>query len=176
MSRRVARVIVERWGRAVFAPPARWQAIAAFRQQHGCRPPWFLVLSPGHACNPACPGCYASLSAGPAKLPWSTLDRIMREAKELWAVPLFVFSGGEPLRYRSQGKDLPDRVEKHADYLFLTFTNGTLIDAPLADEACCRQMLAQAEQNASISREIWEQEYLQTGACHSIPTLAPPKP
>jgi MoaA/NifB/PqqE/SkfB family radical SAM enzyme len=132
LSRHVARVIVERWSRALFAPPARRQSVTAFEEQHGCRPPWFLVLSPGHACNLACPGCYASSGAGAAKLPWSTLDRVMREARELWGVPLFAFSGGEPLLYRSQGKDLLDCVEKHADCLFLLFTNGTLIDAPLA--------------------------------------------
>jgi MoaA/NifB/PqqE/SkfB family radical SAM enzyme len=51
----------------------------------------------------------------------------MTEAKELWGVPLFVFSGGEPLAYHSQGRDLLDAVEKHSDCLFLMFTNGTLI-------------------------------------------------
>jgi MoaA/NifB/PqqE/SkfB family radical SAM enzyme len=55
------------------------------------------------------------------------LDRIMTEAKQQWGVSLFVFSGGEPLAYRSQGKDLLDIVEKHQDCLFLMFTNGTLI-------------------------------------------------
>jgi MoaA/NifB/PqqE/SkfB family radical SAM enzyme len=66
------------------------------------------------------------------RLPWSTLDRILTEAKELWSVPLFVISGGEPLLYRSQGKDLLDLVEKHHDSLFLMFTNGTLIDHTIA--------------------------------------------
>ena len=128
----VTRVILERWSQALSAPPHRRQAVAAFQEQYGCRPPWFMVLSPGHACNLACSGCYASSGAGAARLPWSTLDRVMCEAKELWGVPLFSFSGGEPLLYRSQGKDLLDCVEKHADSLFLMFTNGTLIDAPLA--------------------------------------------
>jgi MoaA/NifB/PqqE/SkfB family radical SAM enzyme len=90
------------------------------------------VISPGHACNLACPGCYASSGESAAKLPWPVLNRVMREAKELWGVPLFAFSGGEPLLYRSQGKDLLDCVEKHPDCLFLLFTNGTLIDGPLA--------------------------------------------
>ncbi len=77
-------MIIERWSRALFAPPARRQAVTAFEEQYGCRPPWFLVLSPGYACNLACPGCYASSGAGAARLPWSTLDRVMCEAKELW--------------------------------------------------------------------------------------------
>jgi MoaA/NifB/PqqE/SkfB family radical SAM enzyme len=132
LSPHVARVVVERWSRAFLTSPQRRQAVAAFQREHGCRPPWFLVISPGYACNLACPGCYASSGEGAAKLSWSTLDRLMREAKELWGVPLFAFSGGEPLLYRSQGKDLLDAVEKHADSLFLMFTNGTLIDAPTA--------------------------------------------
>jgi MoaA/NifB/PqqE/SkfB family radical SAM enzyme len=60
------------------------------------------------------------------------LDRIMTEAEERWGVALFVFSGGEPLTYRSQGKDLLDAVEKHKDCLFLMFTNGTLITGETA--------------------------------------------
>jgi MoaA/NifB/PqqE/SkfB family radical SAM enzyme len=60
------------------------------------------------------------------------LDRIMTEAKTCWGVALFVFSGGEPLAYRSQGKDLLDIVEKHKDCLFLMFTNGTLITGETA--------------------------------------------
>jgi len=132
ISPHVARVVVERWSQAFFASRERQRAVAAFQECEGCRPPWFLVISPGHACNLSCPGCYASSGAGTAKLAWSTLDRLMGEAKALWGVPLFAFSGGEPLLYHSQGKDLLDAVAKHADCLFLMFTNGTLIDAPTA--------------------------------------------
>jgi MoaA/NifB/PqqE/SkfB family radical SAM enzyme len=128
LSPQVTRTIAKLWGRTLFVPAHRRQARLQFRRQRGCLPPWFLVLSPGHTCNLDCPGCYASSGADGAKLPWSMLDRIMVEAKTLWGVPLFVFSGGEPLFYRSQGKDLLDIVEKHSDCLFLMFTNGTLID------------------------------------------------
>jgi MoaA/NifB/PqqE/SkfB family radical SAM enzyme len=128
LSPQVTRTIARLWGRTLFVPARRRQAALQFREQRGCLPPWFLVLSPGHACNLDCPGCYAGSGAEGAKLPWSMLDRIMSEAKTLWGVPLFVFSGGEPLVYRSQGKDILDIVEKHADCLFLMFTNGTLID------------------------------------------------
>lgn len=133
LSPQVTRTIAKGWGRTLFVPENRRRAASQFRQQHGCFPPWFLVLSPGHACNLDCPGCYAGSGAAGARLPWSMLDRIIGEAKTLWGVPLFVFSGGEPLVYRSQGKDLLDMVEKHADCLFLMFTNGTLIDRPTAE-------------------------------------------
>jgi MoaA/NifB/PqqE/SkfB family radical SAM enzyme len=48
-------------------------------------------------------------------------------------VRLFVFSGGEPLCYRSQGRDLLDIVEKNNDCLFLMFTNGTLLGEETAE-------------------------------------------
>jgi MoaA/NifB/PqqE/SkfB family radical SAM enzyme len=132
LSPRVMRTISKRWGRMLFLPADRRRATLQFRQQHSCLPPGFLVLSPGHACNRDCPGCYADSGAEGARLPWSMLDRIMSEAKTLWGVPLFVFSGGEPLVYHSQGRDILDLVEKHDDCLFLMFTNGTLIDRSTA--------------------------------------------
>jgi MoaA/NifB/PqqE/SkfB family radical SAM enzyme len=108
-------------------------AVGAFKEQHGQAPPWFLVIGPGHGCNLKCSGCYASSGADAAKLEWSLLDRLMSEAKERWGIRLFVISGGEPLLYRSEGRDLLDCIEKHSDCLFLVFTNGTLIDRAMAD-------------------------------------------
>ena len=132
LSPSVARVITGLWARALCPSPERHSAARRFREQHGCNPPWFLVISPGHACNLNCPGCYADSGHGTTHLEWAILDRIITEAKELWGAPLFAFSGGEPLLYRSEGKDLLDAVEKHADCLFLMFTNGTLIDRKVA--------------------------------------------
>ncbi len=101
---------------------------APFRSEFGCDPPWFLTISPGHACNLHCTGCYADSGPTPAKLPWSVLNRAITEAKTLWGNRFFVISGGEPMAYRSDGKDLLDAVEKHSDCVFLMYTNGTLID------------------------------------------------
>ena len=133
----VARLIFDLWGRAFFPSKERKIASQRFREGFGSTPPWFLVISPTRSCNLKCTGCYAN--SGPetgypesAKLPWEALDRIITEAKQLWGVALFVFSGGEPLTYRSQGKDLLDIVEKHNDCLFLMFTNGTLITSETA--------------------------------------------
>ena len=132
LSPQVSRVIMELWGRALCLALPGQRAAQRFREQHGCGPPWFMTLSPGHACNLRCTGCYANSEPSAAKLPWSTLDRIMTEAKELWGVPLFVISGGEPLVYSSEGRDVLDAVEKHSDCLFLMFTNGLLIDNEVA--------------------------------------------
>jgi MoaA/NifB/PqqE/SkfB family radical SAM enzyme len=139
ISPQVARVIAKLWGRALgFAfSAARPPVVRQFREEHGCDPPWFITISPGHACNLRCTGCYASSTsdshAQNVRLPWPTLDRIMTEAQQLWDVGLFVFSGGEPLLYRSQGRDLLDAVERHNNCLYLMFTNGTLIDRAVAD-------------------------------------------
>lgn len=136
LSPQVARVIAELWGRTLFLSRDKHPAVRRFHEEYGCDPPWFITISPGHACNLRCPGCYANSglksAQAAAKLDWSTLDRIMTEAKELWSVGLFVFSGGEPLLYRSEDKDLLDVVEKQSDSLFLMFTNGTLIDKATA--------------------------------------------
>ena len=133
----VARTIFELWAGAFLPSKERKLAAQRFCQEFGSAPPWFLVISPTHACNLKCTGCYANSEPKPghresASLPWEVLDRILTEAKRQWGVPLFVFSGGEPLTYRSQGKDLLDAVEKHKDCLFLMFTNGTLIDQETA--------------------------------------------
>jgi MoaA/NifB/PqqE/SkfB family radical SAM enzyme len=125
-------MILELWAGAFIPSKERKLAAQQFRQEVGSAPPWFLVISPTHVCNLMCTGCYANAEpkAGhreSASLPWDVLDRILTEAKRQWGVPLFVFSGGEPLTYRSQGKDLLDAVEKHKDCLSLMFTNGTLI-------------------------------------------------
>ncbi len=126
LSPHVARVITDLWGSTLLSWGKR-PAVQRFRDQHRCDPPLFLVISPGHACNLRCPGCYADSGPGQGKLTWSILDRLMTEAKQLWGVPLFVLSGGEPLMYRSEGKSILDLVEKHSDCLFLMFTNGTLL-------------------------------------------------
>jgi len=133
----VARLIFDLWGRAFFPSKKRKIAVQRFQENHGSKPPWFLVISPTHSCNLNCTGCYANSGAQTgysktAKLPWDMLDRIITEARELWGVPLFALSGGEPLTYRSQGKDILDIVDKHKDCLFLMFTNGTLITSETA--------------------------------------------
>jgi MoaA/NifB/PqqE/SkfB family radical SAM enzyme len=133
----VARLIFNLWGRALFPSRERVQAVQRFRDQYGSAPPWFLVISPTRSCNLKCSGCYANSGPGTdypeqGQLHWDMLDRIITEARQRWGVALFVFSGGEPLTYRSQGKDLLDLVEKHKDCLFLMFTNGTLITAKTA--------------------------------------------
>jgi MoaA/NifB/PqqE/SkfB family radical SAM enzyme len=100
-----------------------------FHMETGSNAPTFMVISPGKACNLQCTGCYANAGIMTnEKLSWETFDRIITEAKTLWGVRFFVISGGEPLAYRSEGKDLLDMAEKHNDCFFMIYTNGTLIN------------------------------------------------
>jgi hypothetical protein len=119
LSPQVMQRIVNLWGRTLLVPMHRRQAASQFRQEHGCLPPWFLVLSPGHACNLDCPGCYASSGQEGAKLPWSMLDR--------YASPM----------------------------------EGVTTEAALTDESYAERMIACARENAALSQEIWESEYLR---------------
>jgi len=96
-------------------------------------PPSFLTISPTKACNLRCTGCYADSGATSEKLEWATFDRIIGEAKTLWGARLIVLSGGEPFAYRSDGKGIVDMAEKHADCLFMAYTNGTLINDAVAE-------------------------------------------
>lgn len=132
LSATVTRVSLGLWARAALQQPADTATGRRFRAQFGCGPPWFITVSPGHACNLRCSGCYADSGDGAARLPWPVFDRIIGEARELWGAPLVVLSGGEPLAYRSDGHDLLDAVEAHRDCMFLMFTNGTLIDGDVA--------------------------------------------
>ena len=108
------------------------KAANLFYEQNGTYPPSFLTISPGKACNLRCKGCYANSGMDGEKLDWTTFDRIITEAKTLWGVRFFVISGGEPLAYRSEGKNILDAAEKHPDCFFLMYTNGTLITDQVA--------------------------------------------
>lgn len=105
-----------------------------FMERHGFRPPMFITISPTGACNLKCIGCYAASNENLGKLPFSTLDKIIEDAKNLWTANFFVLSGGEPLIYKSEGKTIIDLAAKHPDCFFLMYTNGTLIDPSMAQK------------------------------------------
>ncbi|MHC4622762.1 MAG: radical SAM protein [Planctomycetota bacterium] len=111
------------------------QAVEAYERKYGELPPTFIVLSPTQKCNLCCIGCYASSAANtPATIPYSSVDRIVREAHDIFGCRFITISGGEPLMYKSEGKTLFDIFEKYSDMFFHMYTNGTLID----DNVACR--------------------------------------
>ena len=90
-------------------------------EENGCSPLLF-VISPTMRCNLKCTGCYSANYDRADALDYATLDRIMREAKEM-GIYYVVVSGGEPYAR----EDLMTLFEKHNDMMFMTYTNGTLI-------------------------------------------------
>ncbi len=111
----------------------RGAEIREFHEKSGFWPPAFLTISPTHACNLKCSGCYANSSvAFSEKLDWDVLDRIVTEETKLWRAYFTVISGGEPLLYKDKGKTILDLAKKHPDNYFLMYTNGTLIDEEMA--------------------------------------------
>ena len=104
----------------------------SFKARYGVRPPGFLLVSPTKACNLRCEGCYADSGAAKEKLEWRIIDRIVKEARELWGAPFIVISGGEPLVYRDEGKTVLDLAERHPQSYFMMYTNATLIDDEVA--------------------------------------------
>lgn len=97
--------------------------------------PKFITISPTQKCNLACVGCYAaSTSKTCGTLEWDVLDTIMEQKRRYWGCHFTVISGGEPLLYESQGKNIIDLFEKYNDNFFLMYTNGTLIDKAMAQK------------------------------------------
>lgn len=117
-------------------------------------PPTFLTISPYKGCNLRCTGCYAASGATFRNtLPFSIVQKIVDQAKELWGSRFFVISGGEPLLYRSEGKTILDLYEQNPDCYFLMYTNGTLITPQVA-----QRMERTGNVTPAISIEGFEEE------------------
>lgn len=100
------------------------------KEKYQCNIPWTILLDPTSACNLHCTGCWAAEYGNRLNLDYDTIDRIIKEGKEL-GVYFFIYTGGEPLVRK---KDIIRLCEKHNDCVFLVFTNGTLIDEKFAKD------------------------------------------
>ncbi len=100
----------------------------ATEAKHGVHVPWAILMDPTSACNLHCKGCWAAEYDKKDSLDFETMDRIIREGKEL-GVFFYIFSGGEPLVRKNE---LIQLAAKHSDCVFLSFTNGTLVDREFA--------------------------------------------
>ena len=130
ISERAARHVIEFAHKRI---RAKNPSAEAFKERYGDSPPGFLVISPSRTCNLHCKGCYDGTEEAPSILPFSTFDRILNEASDLWGMSFVVISGGEPFMYKSDGKDLLDMVEAHPEMYFLVYTNGTQINRETAE-------------------------------------------
>ena len=100
------------------------------RDEEGCNIPWAILMDPTSACNLKCIGCWAAEYGNRMNLTLEEWDSIIEQGKALGTY-FFLYSGGEPLVRK---KDIIKMCEKHSDCIFLSFTNGTLIDEAFADE------------------------------------------
>ena len=102
------------------------------RQKHKCNLPRTILLDPVSRANPQC-RCAPAASAAPQKkklLALEELDRVIHQGKAL-GVYFYVFTGKEPLSRRTE---LLRLCKRHADCIFLCFTNGRYVDEALVNE------------------------------------------
>ena len=107
-----------------------WSKQIELRERYGCNIPWAILLDPTSACNLHCTGCWAADYGNRLNLSFEDIDSIIEQGKEL-GVYMYVYTGGEPLVRK---KDLVAICEKHPDCVFLSFTNGTLVDQQFCDD------------------------------------------
>ena len=119
----------------------------AVRKKENCNVPWAILLDPTSACNLHCTGCWAAEYGHNLNLDLETIDRIIRQGKEMGTY-MYIYTGGEPMVRKA---DLIRICEMHPDCEFLTFTNATLID-----EAFCQEMLRVRNFVPAISLEGFE--------------------
>lgn len=91
--------------------------------------PAFHFISVTDECNLHCQGCWVTGKREKKSLPVEDIDRIITETKQKGSY-FFGILGGEPLMY----KPLFDIFQKHQDCYFQLFTNGTLLDAGVAEK------------------------------------------
>lgn len=107
---------------------------APFIEKYGFEPPLFVTISPEKRCNLRCRGCYAGSSATEAAtLDYNIMNRVITETNQEWGSHFAVISGGEPLLYKSRGKDILDLYREHSNMYFMMYTNGTLINEKMAE-------------------------------------------
>lgn len=101
-----------------------WKKEEELRKKYNCNIPWAILLDPTSACNLHCTGCWAAEYGNKLNLSFDEIDSIITQGKEM-GVYFYIYTGGEPLVRKN---DLIAICHKHNDCMFLTFTNGTLID------------------------------------------------
>lgn len=100
------------------------------KEEYGCNIPWAILLDPTTACNLKCTGCWAAEYGHQLNLSYETIDNIIKQGTA-FGTYMYIYTGGEPLVRK---KDLIRICEEHPDCVFLSFTNGTLIDEQFANE------------------------------------------
>lgn len=121
----VTALLVQGW----HAPRRRRRAA----HRDGIEPPAFAIVSPAAACNLRCRHCYAATRAVPeTRLSFAQLHRVLA-ACDRAGTGLITISGGEPLLWRDDSRDMLDLVAAHRELLFVVYTNATRLDTETAE-------------------------------------------
>lgn len=96
-------------------------------KKFGIPMPRAVIFSPSMQCNYHCIGCYSRNHSTANELSTERIDAFFSELKQT-GTPICLISGGEPFLRN----DLPNLMQKHADLLFIVFTNGSQITEGLA--------------------------------------------
>ena len=102
----------------------------AAQKKYDCNIPWAILLDPTTACNLKCTGCWAADYSKASQLTYDDITSIIRQGKEIGTF-VYLYTGGEPLMRK---KDLIRICEENPECLFISFTNGTLVDDAFADD------------------------------------------
>jgi len=98
-----------------------------FLAREGFEPPVTIVINPTMVCNLNCNGCYSGRM--PRKeAEHDLLRKVLTECRDM-GTRFITVSGGEPFVY----KRLFELLEEFSDLMFMSYTNGTLIDEQVAD-------------------------------------------
>ena len=125
-----------------------WPKQEENREKYQCNIPWAILLDPTSACNLHCKGCWAGEYGNKQNLSLEEIDSIIKQGTEL-GTHIYIYTGGEPMVRK---RDLIKLCEMHPDCVFLSFTNGTLID-----EAFCQEMIRVKNFVPAISAEGFEE-------------------
>jgi len=101
-------------------------------QKSGLVTPCTVVIEPTDRCNLHCPGCYAKSSCDGSDLPFERMVETVEQVIDM-GVTLVTISGGEPFLREKADRTLTRLAERFPDRGFLVYTNGTLIDAEIAE-------------------------------------------
>ncbi len=113
---------------AFFASASKRERIM---KREGCNIPSVILMDPTTSCNLHCTGCWAADYRKSSNMDYATLDRIITEGKKL-GIYFYLYSGGEPL---VRSEDILHLARRHHDCLFLSFTNGILVDEHFVKES-----------------------------------------
>jgi MoaA/NifB/PqqE/SkfB family radical SAM enzyme len=155
ISKEYLKKVAETLGRGIWGESSRSQEAAQkYREKYGINPPAFCTISPTQKCNLHCLGCYAASNARTlASLPYWIVERLVREMRDVLGTSFIVISGGEPFLWKDGEKNLISLAEEFNDMFFLVYTNGTLLDEPMA-----KKLLEIGNITPAISVEGYEEE------------------